>query len=174
MPLQLGPHPSRSGSRGDCCRCQCRLCRACPSCNGCNTGRCRETSRRAAPAGAGHRRDCSWRTGLADCAPRRSPGQLEPRVIVGPIPVAAPLPDVAGHVVKPVAVRRKLPDRRDARKTILARVLAPETGLRKCSPSICRRASIHRPTHTFCRSEPPRAANSHSASVGSRLPAHFA
>src|SRR6202008_3742566 len=40
--------------------------------------------------------------------------ELQPRVIVGPIPVAAPLPNVACHVVKSVTVRWKLRNRRGA------------------------------------------------------------
>src|SRR5450755_2117172 len=54
---------------------------------------------------------------------RTATRQLEPRIIVRPIPVAAPLPHVARHVVKSVAVRRELCDRCDAGKAIRARVL---------------------------------------------------
>src|SRR6266545_4473410 len=37
-------------------------------------------------------------------------------VVVGAIPIGAPLPDVARQIVKAVAIRRKLRDRRDARE----------------------------------------------------------
>ena len=45
------------------------------------------------------------------------------RVVVGAIPVAHPLPDVPGHVIEAVAVRRKLRDRRDARERVRAGVV---------------------------------------------------
>src|SRR4051812_31067965 len=39
-------------------------------------------------------------------------------VVVGPIPIAAPLPDVARHVEEPVAVRGKLSDGCDPCETV--------------------------------------------------------
>src|SRR5260370_33155930 len=44
-------------------------------------------------------------------------------MVVGPIPVATPLPDVSCHIVKSVTVRWKLRDWREAGETIIARVL---------------------------------------------------
>ena len=46
---------------------------------------------------------------------RDGSGRSQLGVVVGAIPVAHPLPDVPTHVVEPVAVRRKLRDRRDRR-----------------------------------------------------------
>src|SRR5438132_11522520 len=54
-----------------------------------------------------------------DCYTTRF-GEL--RIIVGPVPIAAPLPDIPGHVVKAVAIGRKLRDRRDTGETIFASV----------------------------------------------------
>src|SRR5664279_2850572 len=50
-------------------------------------------------------------------------------VVVGAIPVAAPLPDVARHVVKAVTIRRKLRDWRDPGKTVFAGILYGEASL---------------------------------------------
>src|SRR5512138_3249114 len=55
---------------------------------------------------------------------RHAAGQLEPRKVVGTIPVAAPLPYVAGDIVEAVGVRWELCDRRDAFEAVLARVAA--------------------------------------------------
>jgi hypothetical protein len=49
--------------------------------------------------------------------------------IIGAIPVAAPLPDVASHVVEAVAVRRESAHRRSAREAILTGVLDREYSL---------------------------------------------
>src|SRR5271166_6034043 len=46
--------------------------------------------------------------------------------IIGAIPVAAPLPDVAGHVVEAVAICRESAHRRNAREAVLAGVLGRE------------------------------------------------
>ena len=59
----------------------------------------------------------------------------ELRVVVGPIPVAGPLPDVAGHVVEAVAVGRELRHRPDAAVAILARVFVREVHPGECWPS---------------------------------------
>src|SRR6266487_2944379 len=61
----------------------------------------------------------------------------ELRVVIRTIPIAAPLPDVAGHVVKAVTIRRKFRDRCDAGVAIFARVLA-----NSCAKS-CQVASLH-------------------------------
>src|SRR5208337_4808579 len=50
-------------------------------------------------------------------------------VAISPIPVAAPLPDVAGHVVQAVAIRREGAHRRSAYKSIFARILDREYSL---------------------------------------------
>src|ERR1051325_844714 len=52
-----------------------------------------------------------------------------PLIVVISIPVCAPLPDVASHVVNPVAVRLKTLDRRATDETILARVVFGELSL---------------------------------------------
>src|SRR3954471_4307702 len=46
----------------------------------------------------------------------------EPRVIIRPVPIAGPLPDVAGHVVQPIAVRRIPRDRRGLDIAVVCRV----------------------------------------------------
>src|SRR6476660_9014769 len=47
-------------------------------------------------------------------------------VIVRPVPIAAPFPDVASHVVETITVGRKTFDRRDPGKTIFACVFHRE------------------------------------------------
>src|SRR5262249_30363281 len=55
---------------------------------------------------------------------------LESRPVgVGPVPVGAPFPDVAGHVVQPVTVGRKRLDRGRPAEAVLERVLVRETPL---------------------------------------------
>jgi hypothetical protein len=49
--------------------------------------------------------------------------------VIGAIPVAAPLPDVARHVVEAVAILGKRFYGRDARKAILAGILDRELSL---------------------------------------------
>src|SRR5215468_7953255 len=49
-------------------------------------------------------------------------GRSELRVVIGAIPVADPLPDIAGHVVKPILVRWELRDRGDANVSICSSV----------------------------------------------------
>src|SRR5947208_16736395 len=44
-------------------------------------------------------------------------------IVIWPIPIAAPFPNVSGHVVKPIAVRWKRFHRRDAGVTVLACIL---------------------------------------------------
>ena len=80
------------------------------------------------------------------------------RVVVFAVPVRHPLPNIAGHVVEPPSVRRVRPHRRSAVPfaPAVVRILG-----RDCSP------------HGYLSlSLPPRAAYSHSASVGSLPPAH--
>src|SRR5271157_5705238 len=54
--------------------------------------------------------------------------------IIGAIPVAAPLPDVASHVVEAVAIGGKRFHWRDIREAILAGILDREYSLGRCSP----------------------------------------
>src|SRR6185437_11806202 len=54
---------------------------------------------------------------------RHAAGLGELRVIIRPIPIAAPFPNVTGHIEQAVAICRKLRDRRDARKPVLAGIL---------------------------------------------------
>ena len=92
----------------------------------------------------------------------------------GLIPVRAPLPDVAGHVVEAVAVRREGVHRARAVEAVGERVLARERRPARRSSGARRRARARRPRGTAWPSSPPRAAYSHSASVGRRLPAQRA
>src|SRR5262249_32754175 len=89
------------------------------------------------------------------------------------IPVTTPLPDVAGHVVESIAVGRKRLHGRSTLITVPSGVLPRELTL----PAVALRSFVENgsspQTYVF-PSKPPRAANSHSASVGNRLPAHFA
>src|SRR3954464_7778464 len=57
------------------------------------------------------------------------PGLREFSVVIRSIPIAAPLPDVARHVVKPIAVRGKLRYWRDSSKTVVARIFHREFAL---------------------------------------------
>ena len=99
-------------------------------------------------------------------------GQL--RVVIRPIPIAAPLPDVARHVVKAVTIRWKFRDGRDTGETVVGLVLHREFSLVSVRHPFSLRDEIRRPRCRSCPLDPPRAANSNSASVGKRLPAHFA
>ena len=88
--------------------------------------------------------------------------------------VARPLPHVAGHVV---AGRSRWAGRcRPARCPRSRRLAGSATGTRpaRCWPSCARPARTRRPRRTRAPSSPPRAAYSHSASVGSALPAQAA
>ena len=86
-------------------------------------------------------------------------------------PVRRPLPDVAGHVVEAVAVGRERasPARspRSRRRRCSAAGKSPCQTFILCSPP----GSSSSPQGYAFPSSPPRAANSHSASVGSRAPA---
>src|SRR4029079_5458336 len=57
---------------------------------------------------------------------RRDATRCERSVVVGPVPVADPLPDIARHVVEPVAVGWVGPHGRGTSVTILSRILAGE------------------------------------------------
>ena len=122
---------------------------------GCSTRRGTGTSRRASrgacrsPGPVGSRRGCGGSTRVE--------------------PVRAPLPHVAGDVVQPEAVRRERVDGRGAVPTVGARVSARERRPARRSCGARRRARARRPRGTAA-AEPPRAACSHSASVGSRVP----
>src|ERR1700730_2091321 len=54
---------------------------------------------------------------------RHSAVVCERLIVIRPIPVAAPFPNVPGHVVKAVAIRRKRFHRRNAFVTVFARIL---------------------------------------------------
>ena len=54
---------------------------------------------------------------------RDAAGFRELLIIIRAIPIAAPFPNVAGHVVKAIAVRRELRDRRDTDEAIFACIL---------------------------------------------------
>src|SRR5215510_16589568 len=56
-------------------------------------------------------------------------GRSELRLVIGAIPVADPLPDIAGHVVKPILVRWKLRDRGDASVSICSGVFQRKLAL---------------------------------------------
>ena len=64
------------------------------------------------------------------------------------VPVGRPLPDVPGHVVEAVAVRREAPDRRGPLVAVELQVLPRELALPACSPSPSRRGSARRPRRT--------------------------
>ena len=93
-------------------------------------------------------------------------------LVLGREPIAGPLPDIADHVVDAVAVRREGRHRRRA----------PKAGFAFwCGKSPCQVFAIARlrgmnssPQANSVSSSPPRAANSHSASVGNSFPAQRA
>src|SRR5437016_13509482 len=62
-----------------------------------------------------------WRIGASRIV-RYAPFVRQRLVIIGAIPIAAPFPDVAGHVVKAVPVRWKRFHRRDASIPVVNRV----------------------------------------------------
>src|SRR5438876_7794675 len=104
----------------------------------------------------------------------RDPSFVRQRlVIIGAIPIAAPFPDVAGHVVKAVTVRRKRFYRRDASIPIFNRVFDRKFSLPRVRHPFTTGTKFIAHTYVF-PDKPPRAANSNSASVGKRLPAHLA
>ena len=87
-------------------------------------------------------------------------------------PVRGPLPDVPGRVVQPVAVGRRTNRPARCRRKPSARVFwagkSPCQTFMRCSPP----GSSSSPHGNALASSPPRAARSHSASVGSRVAAH--
>ena len=88
-------------------------------------------------------------------------------------PVGCPFPDIADHVVDAIAVRRKRRHRRGALVAIRVQVLCWKfalPGIGRCMPPGVNSS----PQANSAPSSPPRAANSHSASVGRSLPAHRA
>ena len=95
-------------------------------------------------------------------------------LVLGGEPVGGPFPDVADHVVEAVAVRRE--------RASPARCARSRRGaVFSCGNPPCQVFAIWRPPGAnsspqanSAPSSPPRAANSHSASVGSSLPAQFA
>src|SRR5256714_10961235 len=87
-------------------------------------------------------------------------------------PIGRPLPHIADHVVEPVAVWRERFDGRGALAAIGLQVLVREAalpGIRLWPP-----CGVNSPPQAnSAPSRPPRAATSHSASVGNSLPAHL-
>src|SRR5438874_4009651 len=88
-----------------------------------------------------------WRIGASRIV-RYAPFVRQRLVIIGAIPIAAPFPHVAGHVVKAVTVRRKRFDRRNAGIPIVNRVFHWKfslpgvrhpfpTGTKFIAPDIC-------------------------------------
>src|SRR5262249_430965 len=51
------------------------------------------------------------------------------RIVIRPVPIAAPLPRVSGQIIEPVAVRRELRNGRQADGTVLTRVIGRELPL---------------------------------------------
>ena len=88
--------------------------------------------------------------------------------------LAGPLPDVADHVVQAVAIGRKRADRRGARRSRRASGSATGTVPATCLPSTGPLGRSSSPHANRAPSSPPRAARSHSASVGRDLPAQHA
>jgi len=81
-----------------------------------------------------------------------------------------PFPDIPDHVVDAVVVRREGRDRRGAIETVGAEILLREFALPRIGKM--RPFSVSSlPQANSAPSSPPRAANSHSASVGRSLPA---
>src|SRR4051812_36024673 len=66
-----------------------------------------------------------WRPGGVDNQPQAGPATVQ----IDLIPVAAPLPDVAGHVVQAIAVWRKRLDGRGAHVAVGRRVLVRKLAL---------------------------------------------
>ena len=56
-------------------------------------------------------------------------GRRQLRVVVGPIPIAHPFPDIAGDVIQPIAVGGKLRHGRDAGEPIGARIVIGKVAL---------------------------------------------
>ena len=107
----------------------------------------------------------------ADGIHRHIAGRGPPRVGPGIEEVRAPLPDVPGHVVQPEAVGGEAPHRGRPGKPSAALFASGNEPVQMLQRSGARGSLPHA---KGAPSSPPRAANSHSASVGSRLPAHAA
>ena len=113
---------------------------------------------------------------MTRCVPRRvRAGSRRAVAVVRRVePVGAPLPHVAGHVVQPEAVRREGVDRRRAGEAVGGGVAAGERALEDVHQVLPVRLELVAPREHRCRASPPRAAYSHSASVGRRVPVHAA
>ncbi len=108
----------------------------------------------------------------------RTPGVLSRRRGSGHMPgrappVGAPLPDVACDVVESEPVGWEGGDRRGAQVTVRPGVVVREVALPEVAPVLACWLQFA-PQGNRARSRPPRAARSHSASVGRRLPAQRA
>src|SRR5262249_46228194 len=66
------------------------------------------------------------------------------RVVTGRVPVGAPLPDVAGHVVKPVAVRRVRCDRGRSGESVRRGIVFGELALKRVRPPLAAGALLLR------------------------------
>ena len=110
-----------------------------------------------------------WRR-RGDCAERSTPDAI--RRMLRRVPVGRPFPDVADHVDEAVAVRRETCRPATCPRSRRASGSARGTRPARCSPCACPSGVSSSPHAYSAASRPPRAANSHSASVGSALPAH--
>src|ERR1700733_3413948 len=61
----------------------------------------------------------------ADCT-----GGGELPIVVGAVPVCDPLPDVSGHVIKPISIGRKLGDGRGSTESVFVCVLVGKIALK--------------------------------------------
>lgn len=98
--------------------------------------------------------------------------KFQPCVIILSVVITASLPDVACHVEQAVAIRRKLGDGGKTCETIFSRILNRKLPLITIRHPLAPRVSTRQKWLLPLR--PPRVAKAHSASVGNRLPAHFA
>jgi len=84
------------------------------------------------------------------------------------VPVAGPFPDVADHVVNAVTVRWKRGNRRRALEAVVVQILSRKFALPGVGLVLA--AGMNSSPQAYSEpSNPPRAANSHSASVVQRL-----
>lgn len=91
----------------------------------------------------------------------------------GSKPVRCPLPDVSDHVVDAISVRREGSYRRSAGISVEMMIGRRKRSLPSVGHMTTARGKFRSPS-IFSLFEPPRAANSHSASVGRSFPFHRA
>src|SRR5215471_16532148 len=77
-------------------------------------------------------------------------------VVVGAVPVSGPLPDISGHVVETVAIRRIAPYRSDAGISVFAGVLRGEMALVRVGHPLPVRAEVVAPDVRFARKSTAR------------------